>query len=132
MRSLLVLTLLATPAAAEPKSDVGLIIGGNFAVDHIGPTAHDEIQKRALASPKVYLGILERIALGSTPESLSSTYIPYAIGWIGANAKPEAKTLATRLVPVYRKARATPQPKASPYRNERLDERIANLVRLSR
>ncbi len=137
MRTLIGLALLfaVSPAAADPKvdgSDVQIIIGGNFAVDHIGPKAYTEIKNRALARPKVYLDIIDRFALASTPASLSSTYIPHAIGWIGANAKPEAKVLASRLLPLYRRARATATPASDAYRNQRLDERIAELVSLAK
>lgn len=135
MRTLLILTFLATPAAADPTivdSDVSLIINGHFAVDHIGPKLHGEITKRALAEPREYLLGIERAALRITPQYLSSAFIPDAISWIGATVKPEAKAVATRLLPVFKRVRATPAPASDPYRDARLDQRIADLVALSR
>jgi hypothetical protein len=126
--------LFGTIASADPKSDeqdVRTIIGGHFAVDHIGPTEYNAIKQRALARPTVYLGIIERIASTAVPQSLSSLYIPHAIEWIGVNHKAEVKALAAKLLPIYRKARATKDPKADSYRDQRLDQRITELDRLA-
>ena len=134
IHSLLAVALLFGSAAAapQPESDVRTIIGGYFAVDHIGPKAFADVEQRALASPILYLGIIERLAVAGTPDFLSATFIPHAIAWIGVKHPAEVKSLAARLLPVYRKARATPRRGNQLYRDERLDDAIRELARLAR
>lgn len=67
-------------AAPQDESDVRLIIGGTFAVDHIGPKAFNDVKQRALAQPIGYLSIIEKLALAGTPDWLSSTTVPNASG----------------------------------------------------
>ena len=134
LHSLLAVAMLFGMATAAPQDerDVHLIIGGNFAVDHIGPKPFADVKQRALASPIVYLGIIERLGLAGTPDWLSSMHIPYAIEWIGVKHPAAVKALAAKLLPIYVKARATPRRGTQTYRNERLDDRIRDLRRLAR
>src|SRR5262249_62389364 len=62
------------------ETDLGVMIGGNFAPDHLGPNVYEAIRKRATAQPKQYLATLERI-VGTAPEIgwLSSTYVASVI-----------------------------------------------------
>jgi hypothetical protein len=134
IHSLLAVAMMLGTASATPQdeTDVRTIIGGHFAVDHIGPKAYGDIKQRALASPTVYLAIIERLALAGNPDWLSATSVPYAIEWIGVKQPAEVKALAARLLPVYVKARATPRRGNQNYRDELLDGAIRDLRRLAR
>lgn len=132
IHSLLAVAMTFGVASAAPQDDVRTIIGGNFAVDHLGPKPFNDIKQRALAQPIAYLAIIEKLALAANPDWLSSTYVPYAIEWIGVKQPAEVKALAAKLLPVYVKARATPMRGNQSYRNERLDDAIRDLRRLAR
>jgi hypothetical protein len=127
--------LVASPTFADPKADeadVQLMIGGHFAVDHIGPTAHAAILSRAKARPKPYLAVIERVALASSTAWLSSSYIPYAIELLKPDAKLEATALAKKLLPIYKRAALAPSPASDPSRGYRFNQRIADLERLAK
>jgi hypothetical protein len=106
------------------------MIGGHFAVDHIGPTAYTGIRQRAMARPKDYLAIVERLALASNAQQLSSSYVPFVIDLLEPSAKTEATALAKKLLPVYQ--RAAQQGGGDPYRGQRLADRIRELERLAK
>jgi hypothetical protein len=130
----LLLLAVASPAIADPRADeadVRLIIGGNFAVDHIGPTAHAAVLARAKARPREFLRAVERLALASSIEWLSSSHIPYAIELLKPGAKSDATALAKKLLPIYQRAVAA-SPSGDPWRGRRLAERIADLQRLAK
>jgi hypothetical protein len=48
------------------ERDLDVMMGGNFAADHLGPTAYDAIVARAHASATSYLDVYERRYLGET------------------------------------------------------------------
>jgi hypothetical protein len=124
----LCMLLVASPATADPKAeaDVRVIIGGHFAADHIGPTEHAAITARAKARPNVYLTVIDRLAVASSQDSLSSLHIPFAIEILKPVAPVEASSLVKKLLPIYERALAA-TPKRDPSRAARLRVRLAEL-----
>lgn len=137
--------LFASPLAADPRpgdraaadakvveSDVGVIIGGHFGVDHIGPKAHAEIVRRARARPVIYLAALEKIAVAATDDARASTFVTFGIELLKPGATKEAVALATKLLPIYERAAKQPSPSKDPSRAKRLAERVAHLRALAK
>lgn len=113
----------------QVESDLRLIIGGNFAADHLGPARYEEVTKRARARPAVYLGVLADRIVGAKPDQewLSSTYVPAALALVAA--PDAARPVAGRLLVVFRSALAVARDAS---RAERLRQRVRELEQLAK
>jgi hypothetical protein len=116
------------------EHDVRTIIGGHFAVDHLGPEVHRGVMDRLRARPRVYLGVLRRVLRGSQDVSyLSSTYAPNLIQLAGEVDPAAARNAAADLVPLFERmlASAGPPPSSDPDRAVRLQQHIKTLQMLA-
>jgi hypothetical protein len=115
-----------------PENDVRLVIGGHFGADHIGPELHNAVLERIRARPKLYLGVVVRVAAASTPVFLSSSYMPSFVSIAREHDAASARSAATELLPIFRKALAEigGRPGTNPVHPEGLREKIGELERI--
>jgi hypothetical protein len=110
------------------EPDVRTMVGGMFAIDHIGPDAFNAISSRFEANPTTYLDEAVRLAKASTREQLSSSYITYLVDRVSKQEPKAARVAAEDLLPLYRNAQrlalASPH---DPFEPTRFRERIAEL-----
>lgn len=111
---------------SQIEADLIAMIGGMFAVDHIGPEAYDAILSRARARAPLYLGTLaHRIVPRLDAEQLSSMYAPHPIELLSETAPEEALTAARAILAAHRAALEARE--RDDNQRDRLRQRIATL-----
>ena len=90
----------------QVDQDIAIIVGGSFSPDHIGPTAHEQIVRRARAAPDQYLQAFERRFLrpGVDPLDLADLYLPAFLQLLADRAPQQIRALGARLAAVYSSA----------------------------
>lgn len=120
---------------SQVEHDLGLMIGGQFAPDHLGPERYQEILDRGGTRPELYLGVLVERVVGAAPDAgwLSSMHVPYLVELLGERAPETARIAARRLLPLHEAAlrASTPAPADDEHRAARLRERVEHLRRLA-
>jgi len=130
----------ASPAEEAPdagddqvEADVRLMVGGMFAVDHIGPEKYEQVNRRFEARPRAYVSEAVRLARTLEHRRLASVFIPSLLER-AARHEPEAtRAAAQAMLPLYRRAiqEATASP-SDEYERKRLEERLRAVERLAR
>lgn len=117
----------------QVEHDLGLIIGGHFSPDHLGPDVHAAIIERARARAPLYLGVLMERVLVDDPGWLSSMHVQNVPRLVAEVARAEARAVSERLLVTYRQAAAAsdPPPADDEYRLTRLQDRIRTLEALA-
>jgi hypothetical protein len=119
--------------ASRIASDVSLIVGGNFAVDHIGPEAYDAVVKRFESAPSAYVAESVAQAKGFSRARLSGSYVEALLTRAKPLAPGAVRSAATELLPIYRSAEsASVKAPSDPSEPSRLQERVRDLESLIR
>jgi hypothetical protein len=123
---------------SRSEADINLMIGGSFAVDHVGPEAHAAVLQRVHARPQEYLDVFERRLLErlSTPDALADLLPEVFLFELEPDAPDEVRVLASVLLDACERAIADSSPAADADTEEgrrlyRLRGRAAGLRRLA-
>jgi hypothetical protein len=99
---------------ARSESDIGLMIGGNFAVDHLGPDVYAAILQRAHSDPQEYLDVFTQrfLARVTAPEALPDLMPEAFLAELQADAPGRVRELAATILAACEKTIADSPPGA--------------------
>jgi hypothetical protein len=91
---------------ARSENDIGLMIGGNFAPDHLGPDVYAAILQRVHTDPEEYLDVFTGrfLARVTTPEALADLMPEAILGELQADAPKRVRELAVGILEACEKA----------------------------
>jgi hypothetical protein len=125
--------LAARPDLSRLESDVAAMTGGNFAVDHIGPQAFEEVLARFRGAPVAYMARANVLASKADAKQLASMHFEHVVVRAAETRPTEAAEVARAMLPRYYAAHA--QAVTAPAwegQVDLLDRKIAALTNVAR